>query len=125
MCPLSYGAACTICIIFSAGRYFVTSGTRDLYIRSVKADDNLKKFACQTTNKISRERKVSEPVHLSVKGKLLFFRCCCWCGCHFSVLLSQFDFFFHCIFRLVFLSRCNIFEYLFLNALMKHVIFRD
>ncbi|XP_055315179.1 cell adhesion molecule Dscam2 isoform X2 [Sitodiplosis mosellana] len=49
------------------GRYFVTSTTGDLYIRSVKSDDNLKKFACQTFNKITRERKISEPVHLSVK----------------------------------------------------------
>lgn len=53
------------------GRYFVTSGTGDLYIRSIKLDDNLKKFACQTTNKISREQKMSEPVLLSVKGMLL------------------------------------------------------
>lgn len=51
------------------GRYFVTSGTGDLYIRNVRADDNLKKFTCQTTNKISRERKHSEPVYLSIKGQ--------------------------------------------------------
>lgn len=57
------------CLIYSAGRYFVTSGTGDLYIRSVKADDNLKKFSCQTMNKISRERKISEPVYLTIKGK--------------------------------------------------------
>lgn len=46
----------------------MTSTTGDLYIRSVKSEDNLKKFACQTFNKITRERKISEPVHLSAKG---------------------------------------------------------
>lgn len=46
----------------------MTSTTGDLYIRSVKSEDNLKKFACQTFNKITRERKISEAVHLSVKG---------------------------------------------------------
>lgn len=56
-------------LYYLAGRYFVTSSTGDLYIRSVKADDNLKKFACQTTNRITRERKISEPVHLSIKGR--------------------------------------------------------
>lgn len=54
---------------WEGGRYFVTSGTGDLYIRNVRPDDNLKKIACQTTNKISRERKLSEPVYLSVKGQ--------------------------------------------------------
>lgn len=58
-----------LCVFYLAGRYFVTSSTGDLYIRSVKADDNLKKFACQTTNRITRERKISEPVHLSIKGR--------------------------------------------------------
>lgn len=57
---------------FLAGRYFMTSSTGELYIRSVKADDNLKKFACQTTNKITRERKISEPVQLSIKGIQVF-----------------------------------------------------
>ncbi|XP_031617665.1 Down syndrome cell adhesion molecule-like protein Dscam2 isoform X3 [Contarinia nasturtii] len=49
------------------GRYFMTSTIGDLYIRSVKSDDNLKKFSCQTMNKITKERKISEPVQLSAK----------------------------------------------------------
>lgn len=57
-------------VILLAGRYVVTSGTGDLYIRSVKSDDNTKKFSCQTTNILSGERKLSEPVYLSIKGKL-------------------------------------------------------
>lgn len=55
-------------LIKPGGRYFVTSGTGDLYIRSVKIDDKLKMFSCQTMNKVTRERKISEPVYLSIKG---------------------------------------------------------
>lgn len=86
--------------IIPAGRYF-TSSTGDLYIRTVKADDNLKKIACQTTNKISKERKISEPVHLSVKGKLLL------------------------LFLLVFFSKWSIYKKKSVEALTGVCQFRD
>lgn len=47
----------------------MTSGNGDLYIRTVQADDGLKKFSCQTIHKISRERKLSDTIYLSTKGK--------------------------------------------------------
>lgn len=58
----------------------VSSGTGDLYIRSVKSDDNTKKFSCQTTNVLSGERKLSEPVYLSIKGKLVYPKMNKWKG---------------------------------------------
>lgn len=53
----------------TGGRYIVTSGHGDLFIRSVRPDDAMKRFSCLTTNSLTGERKLSESVALSIKGK--------------------------------------------------------
>lgn len=52
-----------------AGRYAVISGSGNLHVRSVRSDDGVTKFACMTINVLSGERKKSDGVFLSVKGK--------------------------------------------------------
>ncbi|XP_055715988.1 cell adhesion molecule Dscam2 isoform X2 [Phlebotomus papatasi] len=49
------------------GRYSVTLGSNDLYIRSVRSEDGLKEFSCLTINTLTGERKLSDPIFLSVK----------------------------------------------------------
>lgn len=57
----------------SGGRYIVTSGQSDLCIRNVRPDDASKKFACVTTNTLTGERKLSDAVSLSIKGKFVIY----------------------------------------------------
>lgn len=56
-------------IFFTAGRYAITSSNGDLHIRTVKSEDGRTKFSCLTTNTLSGERKISDSVYLSIKGK--------------------------------------------------------
>lgn len=48
------------------------AGIGDLHIRTVRADDNLKKFSCSTLNTINGERRESDAVYLSIKGKFQY-----------------------------------------------------
>lgn len=57
---------------FTGGRYIVTSGNGDLCIRNVRPDDALKRFTCMATNSLTGERKLSEAVSLSIKGKIKY-----------------------------------------------------
>lgn len=53
----------------TGGRYIVTSGNIDLCIRVVRPEDASKTFSCLTTNTLTGERKRSDSVMLSIKGK--------------------------------------------------------
>lgn len=53
----------------TAGRYGVASGTGNLYIRSVRSEDSLKKFSCEILNILTGERKLSDHVFLTIKGE--------------------------------------------------------
>lgn len=47
----------------------MNSGSIDLCIRVVRPEDAAKKFSCLATNILTGERKLSEVVSLSIKGK--------------------------------------------------------
>lgn len=52
----------------SAGRYVVLSASGDLYVRSIRAEDGLVKYACLVTNTLNGDRQRSEAVTLQIKG---------------------------------------------------------
>lgn len=54
----------------SGGRFIVTHGTGDLYIRNIRPEDGLKRFACATSNSLTGERKLSESISLTIKGDI-------------------------------------------------------
>lgn len=54
---------------FLGGRYIVSTANGDLYVRSVRAEDGLKRFSCMTINSLTGERKSSDSVLLSVRGE--------------------------------------------------------
>jgi Down syndrome cell adhesion molecule len=55
--------------VLTGGRYIIMSGNIDLCIRIVRPDDAAKKFSCLTTNTLTGERKLSDVISLSIKGK--------------------------------------------------------
>ena len=52
----------------TGGRFIVTHGSGDLYIRNIRPEDALKRFACATSNTLTGERKLSESISLTIKG---------------------------------------------------------
>lgn len=69
----------------TGGRYIVTSGTGDLYIRNVRSEDSMKRFSCLTVNSLTGEKKLSDPIYLKGNGRFIF---------HLNFLLVYYIFFF-------------------------------